>query len=105
MGNALQGNYNKNTVFCKGILEQADLTGIRKISKCSRILQHLDMGLGYLWARLGYLLNGDEALALSAVHQIPRRILSQSRNGHKGRQDLPVLNQEFGGVAFVQGDR
>ena len=62
------------------------------------------MGLGHLGAGSGDLLDGQEASSLSAVHQIPCGAFAQAGDGHKGRQDLAVLDEELGGMAFVEGN-
>ena len=59
------------------------------------------MGLGDLGAGNGDLLDGKEGLAISALHQIPGGAFAQARDGHEGRQNLAILDKEFGGVALI----
>ena len=79
-------------------LKQADLAGIRQVTERSRILQHLHMGLGNLRTGQGNFLDRKEMLALAAFHQIPGRAFTETGDSHKGRQDLSVLDEEFGGI-------
>ena len=69
--------------------EQADLAGVRQVSKGAGILEHLDVGFGNLGAGQGDLFNGQEALPLPAVHQIPSGVFSQTGNVHADFSFLP----------------
>ena len=60
------------------------------------------MGLGDLGAGGGELFNGDELLALSSFQNVPGRRLPQAGDGYEGRQELPVLNEKFGGMRAIQ---
>ena len=59
------------------------------------------MGFGYFGAGLGHLFNGEELLALSAVHQVPGSAFTKAGDGQKRRKQLTVDDEEFGRVAFV----
>ena len=84
--------------------EQADLGGIRQFSEGARVLEHLDVGFRHLGAGGGDLLDGDEVLALSSLHQVDGSIFAQAGDGHEGGQDLVILDEELRRMALIQVD-
>ena len=83
------------------MLEQRDLRRFWQIAKCSQCPQKIHMGLRHLGAGLAELLDGDKVLALAALHDIPGRTFAQTGYRNKGRQQLPILQIELGGVGFI----
>ena len=84
--------------------EEADLTCIGQVAEGACVLEHLQVGLGNLGAGGGKFLDGEELLALPAVHDIPGRTFAEARNGHEGGQNFAVLDEELGGVGLVDVD-
>ena len=85
-------------------LEETDLAGIWQITESTGLFQHLHMGLGDFGAGKGDFLNGQEGLTLPTVHQVPGSAFTQAGDSYERRQDLSVLDQELGGMAFVNAD-
>ena len=59
------------------------------------------MGFRYLGASSRKFLNGNEGLSFPSLHNVPGRAFAQAGNGHKGRQDLAILNQKFRRMALI----
>ena len=56
------------------------------------------MGLGDFGTGCGDFLDGQEMLALPALHQVPGGVFTQTGDGYERRQDLSVADEEFCGV-------
>ena len=63
---------------------------LRQIAERAGALEILDVRFGYLGARGGELLDGDELLVAPMGGNIPGRRLTQAADGHKRRPQFPI---------------
>ena len=60
------------------------------------------MGLGHLGTGCREFLNGDEVLALAALHDVPGSRLAEAGNRNERREEPAVPNEEFCGMRCVK---
>ena len=60
------------------------------------------MSLGHLWTGGREFLNGDEVLALAALHDVPGGGLAEAGNRDERREEPAVPDEEFCGMRGVK---